>query len=210
MIYLIEILLKKYLTDCDRIIDLLDLESIKRKNMILKSDDLKQENGKCLIITAFDDMMYYTDEISIFDYLLKYGMTVTFMLKQNIPINVDEFSERIKGYFAKYPIIKINIQLVDHHMFLIIQLVKNMLQNIYKNKLGFCKNTSKYYHLYIIITVLNLPNLDIYQQYGFYNKYMQKCYDFKPRKHTKNPEKIEHGTQWNCVDLSRLVGSEQM
>jgi hypothetical protein len=23
-------------------------------------------------------------------------------------------------------------------------------------------------------------------------------------------EKIEHGTQWNCVDLSRLVGSEQM
>jgi len=31
MIYLIEILLEKYLTDCDRIIDLLDLESIKKK-----------------------------------------------------------------------------------------------------------------------------------------------------------------------------------
>ncbi|KAG4106785.1 hypothetical protein H8356DRAFT_1340488 [Neocallimastix lanati (nom. inval.)] len=191
MIYLIEILLKKYLTDCDRIIDLLDLESIKRKNMILKSDDLKQENGKCLIITAFDDMMYYTDEISIFDYLLKYGMTVTFMLKQNIPINVDEFSPFI---------IMIKLRFTP----------SKFSQSYAKNLASFCKNTSKYYHLYIIITVLNLPNLDIYQQYGFYNKYMQKCYDFKPRKHTKNPEKIEHGTQWNCVDLSRLVGSEQM
>jgi len=26
---------------------------------------------------------------------------------------------------------------------------------------------------------------------------------------TETNEKIEHGTQWSCVDLSRLVGSEQ-
>jgi len=26
---------------------------------------------------------------------------------------------------------------------------------------------------------------------------------------TETSEKIEHGTQWNWVDLSRLVGSEQ-
>ena len=25
---------------------------------------------------------------------------------------------------------------------------------------------------------------------------------------TETNEKIEHGTQWSCVDLSRLVGSE--
>ncbi|KAG4107266.1 hypothetical protein H8356DRAFT_1416707 [Neocallimastix lanati (nom. inval.)] len=82
---------------------------------------------------------------------------------------------------------------------------------VMQNLASFCKNTSKHYHLYIIITVLNLPNLDIYQQYGFYSKYMQKCYDFKPRKHTKNPlRNAAHGDKqenraWNAVELRRFV-----
>ena len=47
---------------------------------------------------------------------------------------------------------------------------------------------------------------------------MQNYYDFKLRNTqrtryaillTETSEKIEHETQWSCVNLSRLVGSEQ-
>ena len=40
---------------------------------------------------------------------------------------------------------------------------------------------------------------------------MQKCYDFKPRKHTKNPlRNAAHGDKqenraWNAVELRRFV-----
>jgi len=53
----------------------------------------------------------------------------------------------------------------------------------------------------------------------FYTKSMQKLYANKLQKPqkiryamllTETSEKIEHGTQWSCVDLPRLVGSEQM
>jgi len=38
--------------------------------------------------------------------------------------------------------------------------------------------------------LINLPKLDIYQQYGFIIKYMQKYYDFKPINYYLNIIKI--------------------
>ena len=54
-------------------------------------------------------------------------------------------------------------------------------------------------------------NLDIYQRYGFIIKYIQKYYDFKLRKHPKNPlRNAAHGDKRenrarNAVELRRFV-----
>jgi len=98
MKYLIEVLLNI----SSKAVDCLDLTSLKKYDhrfliliiniaikirdfklikSIMESDEFKHrvnindkdKNDECPIVTAFDDMTYYADDIEIFDYLLKHG-----------------------------------------------------------------------------------------------------------------------------------------
>ncbi|KAG4092233.1 hypothetical protein H8356DRAFT_1429776 [Neocallimastix lanati (nom. inval.)] len=79
---------------------------------------------------------------------------------------------------------------------------------------NICRNTAKFLQKYfkILSFIYNHHSFEIYiNNMVFIIKYMQKYYDFKLRKHTKNPlRNAAHGDKrenraWNPVELRRFV-----
>jgi len=180
--------IKKYDT---RFLTLIVNVAIKIRNLklircIMEDEDLKSKidiNGKdkneeCPIITAFEDMTYYADEIEIFDYLLKHGvncntkdwcgrhlfssainyrkyMAATCLLKQNIPILEEEISTTEETEEEYHPLLK---AIYYHDLNKVISLINHRKQN--KVSLDMSKGMS-------MAMAMNNDFVIYFPEYGF-------------------------------------------